>query len=400
MSKVICDVCGTSYPETATQCPICGCVRPADAPTVPEESAAAAASGTYQHVKGGRFSKANVRKRNASAAAAAQVSSSGAKKSGKNKSSQKKNSNLGLVITIIVLLLAIIAVIGYIFVKFFLPAAPAEDVSSDTVNTGIVDATPPTAEPEIYCESVELDKTELILNEIGAQYALGAVVTPADTTDVLEWSSDTETVATVDEGLVTAVDFGQAVITVKCGEFSAQCTVIVEEAFALDAETVTLDAAGAAISIYSGTLDLSAIEWTSDDPSVAVIADGVITAVGSGSTTVSGEYRGTLLTCAVSCNFDVPVETTEATDTDVALGPYTLKNLTGISNSDVSLNVGESFQLALLDANGDKINDATWTVKGSCCTVNNGTVKALSSGTVTVIVSYNGETFECTVRVR
>ena len=25
MSKVICDVCGTTYPDTASVCPICGC---------------------------------------------------------------------------------------------------------------------------------------------------------------------------------------------------------------------------------------------------------------------------------------------------------------------------------------------------------------------------------------
>ena len=25
MSKIICDVCGTSYPDTAECCPICGC---------------------------------------------------------------------------------------------------------------------------------------------------------------------------------------------------------------------------------------------------------------------------------------------------------------------------------------------------------------------------------------
>ena len=34
MSKIICDVCGTSYPESANQCPICGCVRSGDAVTV------------------------------------------------------------------------------------------------------------------------------------------------------------------------------------------------------------------------------------------------------------------------------------------------------------------------------------------------------------------------------
>ena len=61
MSKIICDVCGTSYPETATQCPICGCMRPAEAQGLSGE---AESPRTYTHVKGGRFSKANVRKRN------------------------------------------------------------------------------------------------------------------------------------------------------------------------------------------------------------------------------------------------------------------------------------------------------------------------------------------------
>ena len=27
MSKIICDICGTTYPETADCCPICGCSR-------------------------------------------------------------------------------------------------------------------------------------------------------------------------------------------------------------------------------------------------------------------------------------------------------------------------------------------------------------------------------------
>ena len=63
MSKIICEVCGTAYPEASTQCPICGCVRPADANGVPSGPEEKAPERTYLHVKGGRFSKANVRKR-------------------------------------------------------------------------------------------------------------------------------------------------------------------------------------------------------------------------------------------------------------------------------------------------------------------------------------------------
>ena len=27
MSKIVCDICGTAYPDTAQECPICGCAK-------------------------------------------------------------------------------------------------------------------------------------------------------------------------------------------------------------------------------------------------------------------------------------------------------------------------------------------------------------------------------------
>ena len=117
MSKIICDVCGTSYPDTATQCPICGCVRPADAHCV-SAGEQKETEKTYTYVKGGRFSKKNVRKRNMnkqtpSAARAVEPVSS--------EDESEKKSNKGLVITAIVLLLAIIAVVLYLAVRYFMP---------------------------------------------------------------------------------------------------------------------------------------------------------------------------------------------------------------------------------------------------------------------------------------
>ena len=37
MGKIICDICGTSYPDTAQQCPICGCTREAAAQMLGED---------------------------------------------------------------------------------------------------------------------------------------------------------------------------------------------------------------------------------------------------------------------------------------------------------------------------------------------------------------------------
>ena len=59
MSKVICDVCGTTYPETASNCPICGCAKNSTEQTMLDSDPGA--EGSYAPVKGGRFSKRNVR---------------------------------------------------------------------------------------------------------------------------------------------------------------------------------------------------------------------------------------------------------------------------------------------------------------------------------------------------
>ena len=400
MSKVICDVCGTSYPETSTQCPICGCVRPVDAPGIMEEDAERRASGTYQHVKGGRFSNANVRKRNASKQAVARKKAAPEEKAPAKKRKKKNSGNTGLIITIIVLLLAILAVVGYIIVKFFLPAEKPENQEPEIVTTGLVEDPTPETDPEILCEEIVLDASEFVLNAVGEQASLNAVFTPADTTDVPLFVSNNEAVATVDQaGMVTAVDFGEATITVSCGDITVQCTVVIEEPFALDMDSVTFSEIGTPQTIYSGTIPLGEITWKTDDESVAVVADGVITAVGAGSTTVYGEYNGTILSCSVVCDVSAPTISTEAPAATVAPAPYKLKNLVGGSNSDVTLKVGEKFSLALMDANGNKIEDAKWSVDGSSCTVDGGLVKAVSSGKSVVTVTYNGETFECIVRV-
>lgn len=61
MSKTICEVCGTSYPETATQCPVCGTAKSNSGPA---ENMNLQENAEYNFVKGGRFSQSNVRKRN------------------------------------------------------------------------------------------------------------------------------------------------------------------------------------------------------------------------------------------------------------------------------------------------------------------------------------------------
>ena len=88
-----------------------------------------------------------------------------------------------------------------------------------------VEAIAPPAE-QIPCTGITLDQTTLTFDGAGTQ-TLTATVTPSDTTDMVVWSTDANTVATVSGGVVTAVGNGSATITATCGAYSATCTVSV-----------------------------------------------------------------------------------------------------------------------------------------------------------------------------
>lgn len=77
------------------------------------------------------------------------------------------------------------------------------------------------------CTGISLNKSTTSITSIGDTETLTATVTPSDTTDQIVWSNSDNTVATVNNGTVTAVGLGSAVITATCGNYSATCTVTV-----------------------------------------------------------------------------------------------------------------------------------------------------------------------------
>lgn len=82
-------------------------------------------------------------------------------------------------------------------------------------------------ETAVPVETVTINHTELTV-AIGETAQLAAAVTPVEADAVIEWSSDNEAVATVDEsGLVTAVAVGTAKIKAAAGEKFAECAVTV-----------------------------------------------------------------------------------------------------------------------------------------------------------------------------
>lgn len=241
MSKIICDVCGTRYPASAEQCPICGRVDPAAAKAEVKE-VENAYGRTYSQTKGGHFSKSNVKKRT-QGAPVEEVPEEPVKEENVvveeevPEVQEKKNSGCLINFLLVIVILALLAASAYIAVQYVMPEVIDRFIPQDTVAT--VETTEPSTEesteattvatepPTVPCTDLVLLESIIMIDEVGQSYLLNAAVAPEDTTDTLMYISADESIATVNEdGRVTAVAPGNTVITVSCGEFSAECTVV------------------------------------------------------------------------------------------------------------------------------------------------------------------------------
>ena len=411
MDKVICCICGTPYPQNAEECPVCGYVQPAQ-----EAHNEFYEAHNYTYVKGGRFSKKNVKKRNS--ARQSSMTTDGA---------LKKKMNIGSIVLITVLLVAILAAASYIILRYFLPNdflyegfenlhIPGTEQKYDEYMADDTEpALPQTsesleeAEPKLNCTAVSIDTEYVEFDTAGSTIKLNITLEPVNTSDVPNFSSSNDMVATVNsEGLITAVGEGSAIITVSCGSEAAECLVAC--AFATEPETIeltlnrksiTLETEGQSWMLYNGEIDPDKIEWVSDDVTVAVIKSGKVTAVGEGSTSIHATYGEQTVSCEVQCEFDSE-ESTEAGEISEATGDgktYSLYNPYGYAE-DVSINPGEKFTLYLIDSSYNKV-EATWTVSDTnVCTFDDNTVTGVTTGYTTITAKYAGKEYVCQVRVR
>ncbi len=164
---------------------------------------------------------------------------------------------------------------------------------------------------------------------------LTATVQPSDATNqTLTWTTDTPSVATVDQtGLVTAVGPGNANITATTQDgsnLSATCAVTVQAA-SISVTGVTLDKATDSIAT-GGSDQLTAmitpddaadqnVSWSSSDGSIATVnLDGMVTAVAPGSATITATTDDGSFTA--TC--DVTVYTVSATGVSLSLTSDTI----------------------------------------------------------------------------
>ena len=163
---------------------------------------------------------------------------------------------------------------------------------------------------EMDFTGISLSHTNLVLTE-GNSFTLAAIITPSDSTDnpVITWTTSNSAVATVENGVVTAVAPGTTTITARAGNYSANCEIIVEARYiavtdiSLNHTNLTL-AKGESLTLTATITPSDAtdntVTWTTSNSTVAIVENGVVTALAPGNATITARAGNYSANCEIT----------------------------------------------------------------------------------------------------
>ncbi|MBS5932372.1 MAG: Ig-like domain-containing protein [Clostridiales bacterium] len=228
---------------------------------------------------------------------------------------------------------------------------------------------------------ITVNKTTITLNETNISLEHGETFLLKSSTSTgapVTYKANKKSIATVDEnGLVTGMKPGDAIITISADGTSETCKVKVKS------PQVSLNKT--TLSLYRGqTYLLSAKvssnltpKWKTNKKSVAIVDEkGSVTAVKHGTALISATIDGVTRTCTVIVNSPT-IE---------------------LSTTTVSLVVDQSTKLYATVSSG---NTPVWSCSNSNVVevTNNGTITALKKGTAYVYASEDGTKVKCKIIV-
>ena len=159
----------------------------------------------------------------------------------------------------------------------------------------------------ITMTGITLNKNSITIHKSNTETLIATISPSTVLNKTVTWSSSNTTVATVNNGVVTAVKAGTCIITVTTqdGAFSASCNVTVDVpviGIALNKKTDTLAKSSAdqlvAVILPEDATD-KVITWSSSDPSIASVnANGNVLFIKEGNCTITvtthdGNYTDT-----------------------------------------------------------------------------------------------------------
>ena len=245
--------------------------------------------------------------------------------------------------------------------------------------------------------TIRLNKTLISSLPVGSTQTLTATIAPEGAKVTVEWSSENDAVAVVNEnGEVTGVAPGTTVISARAEESVATCKVTVTEvkptAIKLSAQTLKLaveEQHVLEVVLTPSNAVANDMEWLTGNDKVAVVdQDGTVTAVAEGRATITVRCNGG--TIAATCQVEVVSKEEEVKVTAIALEPASL-----------SLEEGQkrTLNVVVTPANA-VVDDLQWeTSDAEIASISAGEVTALKAGKATITAKCNDGSLSATCEI-
>lgn len=249
------------------------------------------------------------------------------------------------------------------------------------------------------CKTETIAVKEISLDKVTAEITKGETLQLTVKIDpenaqykTLEWTSSDNNVATVDKnGLVTAIEKGEADITVDVDGITAVCKVTVVgipvESVTLNQEQITLEkkqTAQLVATVLPEDADDKTVTWTSEDSNIATVDDkGLVTGVAAGETKIIAACGEVSAECVVTVE-GIAVESI------------------AIDKASLEMEVGETAQLTATVTPEDAENkEVIWTSSNEkVATVDEtGLVTAIAVGEASIVAACGNIKTDCPVTV-
>ena len=258
-----------------------------------------------------------------------------------------------------------------------------------TAQAGNVTATCSVTVGPVEVTSIQLSEKAVTMSP-GEIFELTASVQPENATDkTITWSSSDTGIVTVAEGKLTAVDAGTATVTAKAGNVKAECSVTVNpinvtsvELSQTSMELLPGESSELTATVYPENATDKTVTWSSSDTDIAIVADGMVTAVAVGSAIVTAQSGNVKAECTVTVN---PIEVTSVE----------------LSRTSVELLPGESVELtAAVYPENATDKTVTWSSSNTeVATVVDGKITAVAAGSAVITAQAGNVKAECSVTV-
>ncbi len=263
--------------------------------------------------------------------------------------------------------------------------------------------TPPPVDDKPTALTLSPSSLSLEVGEVSRKISVTA--TPSNANDQVNWSTNNGNVVSVNNGVVTAVGVGSATVTatsVVASNVKATVSVTVTQAVTPDPPDPPVDDTPTALTLSATSFALQAgdvsqqifvtaipsgasnvVSWSTSDSGVAIVNNGIVTAIGAGTATITatsvknGDVKASLTVTVTAQSVTPDPPNPPVDDTPAALT---------LSATSFALQAGDvSQQIFVTAIPSGASNVVSWSTSDSgVAIVNNGIVTAIGAGTATI----------------